>query len=86
VHRLATPHRPYVDQVISRRPTRELPSPTETAHDADKRCTTVAIDGIAVIDIGSGVAIRADGQQMRVSFGQALAIASAILELTRRTR
>jgi len=72
--------------VIPRRQTRELPSPTETAHDADKRCTTVAIDGVAVIDMGSGVAIRADGQQMRISHAQALALASAILELTRRTR
>jgi hypothetical protein len=68
--------------VIPRRQTRELPSPTET----DRRSTTVAIDGIAVIDMGSGVAIRAEGQQMRVSHAQALAIASAILELTRRTR
>jgi hypothetical protein len=72
--------------VIPRRRTRELPSPAEPAPEGDKRSTTVAIDGIAVIDMGSGVAIRADGQQMRVSFGQALAIASAILELTRRMR
>lgn len=49
------------------------------------RDTTVAIEGLAVIATAGGVEIRVDGQVMRVTCEQAWAMASALLELHRRT-
>jgi len=49
------------------------------------RDTTVAIEGLAVIATAGAVEIRVDGQVLRVTSEQAWAMASALLELHRRT-
>lgn len=72
-----------------RRRTRELLQVTLGAADdcnvdaGEVRDTTVAIEGIAVIETGGGVEIRVDGQILRLTSEQAWAMASALLELHR---